>query len=347
MRTLAYIELDTHAEVVSDFMSLIQDSRIFNVDYYFSEKIAAKLHHTKGRILVTSADKLLSKLKGKQYDFVILGTAHRYFNVFIQLVKQYPTYIIAHNINFVKASNAALLRNVFKKEWRYRTKLWLREGLLAKNNVYEGAKGLLVLDDNIVAQHPDLKLQLLPVYFRKFFSDKTSQNYVVIPGTVDQHRRNYSRIFKKALHFKQNFTLVFLGAGKEQQRLISAKNKTPKNVRLKYYNEHVDSEEFTREMLKASVLWCPIREETEFFSITEYYGKTKISGNIGDAITYGKPAIFPKSYTNYYSFVFKEERDIEEQILNLPNQSYDFTNFEKTLVLQELESVLASLNPIE
>jgi hypothetical protein len=37
-------------------------------------------------------------------------------------------------------------------------------------------------------------------------------------------------------------------------------------------------------MQKADILWCPIQQETEFFSQKEIYGVTKMSGNIGDAI---------------------------------------------------------------
>ena len=39
MKKIAYIELDTHAEIALNFMELMNDSKVFSVDYYFSEKI--------------------------------------------------------------------------------------------------------------------------------------------------------------------------------------------------------------------------------------------------------------------------------------------------------------------
>ena len=38
-KKIAYIELDTHAEIALNFMELMNDSKAFSVDYYFSEKI--------------------------------------------------------------------------------------------------------------------------------------------------------------------------------------------------------------------------------------------------------------------------------------------------------------------
>jgi hypothetical protein len=45
-------------------------------------------------------------------------------------------------------------------------------------------------------------------------------------------------------------------------------------------------------MQKADVLWCPIQQETEFFSHKEIYGTTKMTGNLGDAIKFGKWLFF-------------------------------------------------------
>ena len=39
LKKIAYIEIDTHAEIALNFMELMNDSKAFSVDYYFSEKI--------------------------------------------------------------------------------------------------------------------------------------------------------------------------------------------------------------------------------------------------------------------------------------------------------------------
>jgi hypothetical protein len=43
LKKIAYIELDTHAEIALNFMELMNDSKEFSVDYYFSEKILKTL----------------------------------------------------------------------------------------------------------------------------------------------------------------------------------------------------------------------------------------------------------------------------------------------------------------
>jgi hypothetical protein len=43
LKKIAYIELDTHAEIALNFMELMNDSKVFSVDYYFSEKILKTL----------------------------------------------------------------------------------------------------------------------------------------------------------------------------------------------------------------------------------------------------------------------------------------------------------------
>jgi hypothetical protein len=53
----------------------------------------------------------------------------------------------------VKASNFDLLSSIFKEDFKYRLKLLLKEGLLRKSNVYQKAKNLLVLDENLTKEN--------------------------------------------------------------------------------------------------------------------------------------------------------------------------------------------------
>ena len=98
-------------------------------------------------------------------------------------------------------------------------------------------------------------------------------------------------------------------------------------------------------MQKADVLWCPIQSETEFFSNKEIYGKTKMSGNIGDAIKYGKTAIFPENYQSKFEFIMSEKENFFESVLNADIQnSADFQkDFNSKKVSAELEKTLISL----
>jgi hypothetical protein len=53
------------------------------------------------------------------------------------------------------------------------------------------------------------------------------------------------------------------------------------------------------------------------FQHKEIYGKTKMTGNLGDAIAYGKLAVFPKNYPSKLKFIIPEKENIFEQLKSL------------------------------
>ena len=162
MKKIAYIELDTHAEIALNFMELMNDSKVFSVDYYFSEKILKTLGlQETENIKKVTPENLIQQLSTDNYQLIIIGTVHRNFNVFEKVAEKFNTSIICHNLNFVKASNFDLLSSIFKEDFQYRLKLLLKEGLLRKSNVYQKAKNLLVLDRGFDSAQPDNVKQLV------------------------------------------------------------------------------------------------------------------------------------------------------------------------------------------
>ena len=103
MKKIAYIELDTHAEIVKDFSNYIKNSENIQCDFYLSKKIIDIVCDIDNMYL-TSPKTIVDDLDNIDYDEIIIGTAHRYFNIFNKLVKKYKTSIIVHNINFSKAT---------------------------------------------------------------------------------------------------------------------------------------------------------------------------------------------------------------------------------------------------
>ena len=111
----------------------------------------------------------------------------------------------------------------------------------------------------------------------------------MITGTVSQSRRDYYSFFKRLKQFRDlgiNYEIILLGkaSGKELENIKSILDKLPHFFNLQYFEDKISQKEFDDCMMKADVLYCPIQNKTEFFSIPEIYGKTKIIGNIGDAI---------------------------------------------------------------
>lgn len=346
MKKIAYVELDTHAEIALNFRDLMQDCNEFEVDYYFSERIFRLLGNKESNIFLSSSTTLLHQLSAQNYDLIILGTVHRNFNLYKAISKNFNSAIIVHNLNFIKISKFQLFRNIFKKDLMFRLKLWLKEDLLAAPDVFNNVRNKLVLDESLASK----QFKFLPLFFSKDdVQSAHSTINIVIPGSVEQSRRHYKMIFDKIKAFRRTtpFKFIFLGKakGEELMWLQDLEGEKTETIEIKYFTEKVPQAEFDLIMQNTDVLWCPIQRETEFFSNKEIYGKTKMSGNIGDAIKYGKPAIFPRNYASKHPFLIPQEEDVEAQILNIVKDfAYDFqAQFRRKKIRRELEKVLHSL----
>ncbi len=349
MKKIAYIELDTHAEIAGNFMELMRDSKDFEVDYYFSQRIIKRIGHHHSNIHLSESTELFNQLSEQTYDLIIIGTVHRYFNLFNVIAAKYNTSVIVHNLNFPNMSRFQLFKNIFKKDFKYRLKLWLKEDLLAAPEVFKKVKNLLVLDQSLVRDH----LHYLPVFFNQHQVNNHSDTFtIVIPGAVSQQRRDYKKVLQELtnlqrLDSERLVQVIFLGKahGKELKWLKSFENEKFDNIFIKYFTEKVPQNTFDEWMNKADLLWCPIQSETEFFSNKEIYGETKMSGNIGDATTYGKVAFFPKNYPSDFEFIITEKGNSLRDIFDFKDKNtYDFQNeFSKKKVAADLEKVLESL----
>lgn len=345
MKKIAYIEIDTHAEIAQAFIDVMEGSQDFTVDYYFSKRIKDHINHRNETVFLSDSSMILDQLKGKGYDLVVIGTVHRYFNTFLAITKKYNTAIITHNLNFAKASKLNLMKSIFKGDIIFRVKLWLKEGLFYNTKVYKTSRSLLVLDEALVSG----RHQFLPLFYtRDFDTIKNDNLIVVIPGGVSQKRRDYAYIFKTIQNVKtdKHCEFVFLGKAKDHElkELEQLSQRLPENISITYFSERVSSENFEKWMQKADVLWCPIQQETEFFSMKETYGVTKMTGNLGDAVAYGKLAVFPEDYPSKLEFIIPEKENILDQLKTLSETPFDFFNtYSKEVVQKKLFQFLHSL----
>lgn len=344
MKKIAYIEIDTHAEIAQSFMDIMQDSQEFFVDFYLSEKIRNQVNEGEN-IFLSDSSMILDQLKNKAYDLVIIGTLHRYFNTFQVITQKYNTAVIVHNLNFTHTSGLRLVKNIFKADIIYRLKLWWKEGLFNASKIYQETKNVLVLDEALSSE----RFRFLPIFYTQNFERSENQNFVVvIPGGVSQKRRDYDHIFNIIQNLKtdEKYEFIFLGKAKDHElkKLEKIAIQLPSNVDVTYFSERVSQKDFDFWMRKANVLWCPIQPETEFFSQKEIYGNSKMTGNLGDAIKYGKLAVFPENYPCQLDFIIPEKQDILKQFQELKNKDFDFQlKYNKNTVRENLEKVLNSL----
>lgn len=347
MKKIAYIELDTHAELAANFYELTKDSSEISVDFYFSEKIFKIIDIHDENIFLTDNSDLFEILEKKKYDLIIIGTVHRHFNLYRTIVAKFKTAIIVHNLNFNKASKWQLFKSIFKKDFKYRLKLLLKESLLEAPTVYQQSSYLFGIDEQMSKNN---NLKFLPIYFNQFNSSESESDTIkiVIPGTVSQSRRDYYSFFERLKQFRNtgiNYQIILLGkaSGKELENLKLISDQLPQFVTIQYFENKILQKEFDDYMIKADVLYCPIQNKNDFLSIPEIYGKTKISGNIGDAIKYAKPAIFPTAYASDLDFVIKEKPDLQAQFSEVRNHEFDFGDYSKINIKIKLLDLLVSL----
>lgn len=344
LKKIAYIEIDTHAEVAEDFMDIMEDSKEFSVDYYFSEKIKNRISRTSDGVFLSDQSMILNQLKRNKYDLIIIGTVHRYFNTFLSITKKYKTAVIVHNLNFSRTSSVALFKNIFKEDVVYRLKLLLKEDLLNAAKVYSSANCLCVLDENLSSE----KHQFLPLFYtRKYNETENEVLTIVIPGGVSQKRRDYHHIINVIKNSKKarKIKFIFLGkaSGVELKEILDLK-RDAQDVDVIFFTERISQQEFEIWVRKADLIWCPIQQETEFFSQVENYGQTKMTGNIGDAIKFGKVAVFPKNYSTDSEFIFPEKENVIQQFYDLKNFQFDFQKkFNKKVILERLEEKLSRI----
>jgi len=110
-----------------------------------------------------------------------------------------------------------------------------------------------------------------------------------VAGRVDLHRRDYISVLRS---FEQidasKFQLVFLGefADEKVRELVS--NSSIRSS-ITTFDRRVSEEEFEHWISKTDFIIAPVSEIPP-------YGKFKISGNPGDALSAGIPLIIPKRY---------------------------------------------------
>jgi len=125
---------------------------------------------------------------------------------------------------------------------------------------------------------------------------------IVIPGSVDERRRNYS-IVKELLEATslQNIAIeiCLLGGfrtGYSESTRQFCNNYLRYKTNLKIFEvEIVDQPAFDKHIQESHFIWLPVQPMLSVADgIIEEYGKSICSGNIGDVIKYARPFFVPR-----------------------------------------------------
>lgn len=134
-------------------------------------------------------------------------------------------------------------------------------------------------------------------------SNLTEHIHLVVPGSIDNRRRDYGKVFELLNAAEEtavtlNITLLGGPHGQYGESVIArARQFKGRHTRLFCYEQKVvDQEEFDEKLDSAHFIFIPSVVNTSICrNIPEIYGITKSSGNIFDVIKHAKPFIVPQT----------------------------------------------------
>lgn len=158
---------------------------------------------------------------------------------------------------------------------------------------------------------------------RKEADEKSDKILFVVPGQIEEHRRDYITVLDAFEKKGKKAKLILLGypVGSYGKKILKkCENLKEKGFDITYYDSFVPEEEYNNIMKKADFLILPIKILSTGLGITpEYYGKTKGSAAVFEAIQYAKPMIVPEEFNviknlESSTIKYKDSRDLSEQI---------------------------------
>lgn len=170
------------------------------------------------------------------------------------------------------------------------------------------ADGYVVLDSSLSQtiqelEMTDKKVYCLPMVFEKRESKNCTCNAdrlnLVITGGVERDRKDYDvvvRVLGSLGQMCARIRIVLLGnADNPYGRTIVGKLKelTGQGLTLVSYEGYVGNDTFDLEMYRADCVLAPVQVHTKNEQFDEVYGRTKMTGIVGDMIKYAVPAIVP------------------------------------------------------
>ena len=150
---------------------------------------------------------------------------------------------------------------------------------------------------------------------------KSKKFTIVIPGTVDNKKRDYESIIKILSHVNLDFRVILLGKMNEP----GIRSKIIHNKKFKWFDNFVSQEDFDRYLKNCDLILAPtFQKYTWGTSAMEIYGETKASGAEFDCLKYKKRLLINDFYkinsllkTNNIVYYFFNLEDLKNKLNSL------------------------------
>lgn len=286
---------------------LLADKNGWKLEFHVSYDFLSEAHE---RLSVNSVKFVNSWIKillrVRDYDLVVLNTAQSNFLfLFVLAVLSKKIVITIHNVNrWFEGFRRSLQFRDFDKKVSFLF-------VCRKFFLFFFSRLMLSLCGGVVVNSKNMQRYLngcyelnkpqvvIPFSLKQRDSDASSTNFykhkVVYPGQVDCVRKNYDLFLKLAADFPE---IEFVLLGKidiaKRGRQIVERIQIEGLTNLKYYSEYVSQEEFSSQLLSASLLFSNINVSYR----NEVYGVSKDTGVSYLMAEYGLPLIVNNDFKN-------------------------------------------------
>ncbi|WP_421795541.1 hypothetical protein [Haliscomenobacter sp.] len=319
MKKIALLELQEHQEVLYGLIDLllIQAVEIYVcAPAYMHEQLKPEwleneqLHWT-NKLPEENIPQFIRRVKNQLevVDLIVFTTLVNHFAFFAQQSFTPPTVLLIHKGNAFFAPQSNLSIRNLKDVLRFLRSLWRREDFfrkkLLKKNTY-----LSFTDPLIEAYMLPLVpafAQLMPAlpftYFTPTLPQLNTPIQIIVPGTVSALTRDFDLLFaalqKADTRLNTSITLTFLGNASGPRAVLLfdlAQNNHFQNINIQTFSEMLPEQEYQKKLQTADFLLLPLKEQIQFGTTREWYGKTSISGGVNDMLRFGKPTLLPAFY---------------------------------------------------
>ena len=268
----------------------------------------------------------LTSINHSDLDRIHINTISKYYKEFASISWTAKLILTIHNIDI-------WFDNDLNKRWRllkHRLSRYKIENLSLKLGLYLPIKYFfkeikfqkyrnkiiedLRLKKNKVLVYSDSQIEYLSAFFKKedilVFpfcihqpttdpSIKNNKLRICIPGSVDNHRRDYSGLFKllqdQIISFKEHLIVDLLGYIPKSERHLTLSISKLQNLGLEiiFNQDFIDQEEYQDRLNLCDIILGNLKVSLNNQS---KYGETKETGVIFNMIKAAKPGIFPSSY---------------------------------------------------
>ncbi len=320
--------METHSALLEQWYLLVTSMERLSFHFFVSPKVNEKLtaipqEHISVILSVSETD-------FSHFDGIVVNTLHRDFNDYQRLFESKPVLCLVHNLNFSLFFKTISLRNIFKEKERltYFLKLYLKEKVASRRKVILKAKQFGVISDSVLGEiqkdgRHSAKSKLVQMnYCHQSVFPEDDVIHIVMPGNVSNKRKDIDLVLKVLEGLNPQTVLQFTFLGKPENnsvlnQLEHLKKNCHSNIRITYFNQFIPWVSYSKIISKAHLLLCPIKNQTSFYWVNEFYGSTKVSGSEADCMYNGKIGLFPTSYPkmDWHNLYYENATQLSE-ILN-------------------------------